>query len=161
MVLLVEQLDSYCGIYCGGCFIRKSFRKNNRKYIPEKWNWITEDIPLECNGCKSDTLFIGCQHCKIRKCASERKIEFCNLCQDYVECVLIKNLNSHEHPHHIVAKHSLELIKQISKEKWLEAQQDRWKCKNCGYPYSWYEEKCEKCGDTLYNSRVEAKSLQK
>ena len=155
----MEQVDSYCGIYCGSCFIRKSFKENNRKYIPEKWSWITDDIPLECKGCKSDTLFIGCQQCKIRKCAGEKKIDFCNLCNEYEECEMIRNLDSHKLPHHIVAKHSLKLIQEIGKEKWLEKQVDRWKCQKCQHPFSWYETVCEKCGTQLFNSPEEAKSL--
>jgi hypothetical protein len=44
-----------------------------------------EDI-TDCDGCRTDggRLFSGCQNCPIRKCASQKGLENCAYCADYV-----------------------------------------------------------------------------
>jgi rubrerythrin len=33
--------------------------------------------------------------------------------------------------------------------QWLEAQEQRWRCKNCGAAHSWYHETCPQCDQAV------------
>ena len=76
------KYDTYCGLYCGACDIMAAFKKSTVENTKPQW----EDLPVEfrknipagkaadiiCYGCKSDTVFIGCSKCLIRKCAKKK-----------------------------------------------------------------------------------------
>jgi hypothetical protein len=49
-----------------------------------------EDI-TDCDGCRATTgrIFSGCLNCRIRRCASQKNIENCAYCKDYV-CKILK-----------------------------------------------------------------------
>ena len=51
--------DSYCGIYCGSCFVMLAYTQNRDGTIPPQWN--IRDAELKCHGCKSDILFENCK----------------------------------------------------------------------------------------------------
>jgi hypothetical protein len=42
----------------------------------------------------------------------------------------------------------LERLRQVGSDQWLAEQARRWECE-CGEPYSWYEETCNRCGKSL------------
>jgi len=33
--------------------------------------------------------------------------------------------------------------------KWLNEQEQKWRCEHCGKPLSWYEKTCHHCGKEL------------
>jgi hypothetical protein len=120
--------------------------------IPARW----EDLPapLECRGCKSDSLYEGCRRCGIRACAAGKKVEACILCPEY-PCQLVKErLLMVERtrkflPHCAVMFKNLDSLKAQGLEFWLEEQKNKWSCPGCGTPFTWYQEKCQKCGREL------------
>ena len=75
--------DCYCGIYCGACDILMTYKTGYKHRPASFWNESTvktlhnklglyydknRPFTTKCNGCKSDTLFVNCAVCEIRKC---------------------------------------------------------------------------------------------
>ena len=152
------QLDSYCGLYCGACFIMTAYRQNRNDCLPDEWVSPIHDKEIKCYGCKSKFVFENCRGCRIRTCAQAKNVEFCNECSEF-PCEKINNLKKYNLAHLDVAINSLEIIKTIGKEEWLKQQEKRWKCSNCTSPSSWYEKTCIKCGNDLFNSVKEKDTL--
>ncbi|MFW9995827.1 MAG: DUF3795 domain-containing protein [Candidatus Odinarchaeota archaeon] len=142
---MVKQLDAYCGLYCGACFVMKANETGRGEELASQWNLEPEDV--YCNGCKSGTLFINCRGCQLRECAVARNVSFCYQCQDY-PCKDFSAFTKAK-PHIIEVIENLEYIKQYGRVKWLETQEKRWSCANCGEKYSWYDQVCDNCGEKL------------
>ncbi|HEY8908858.1 MAG TPA: DUF3795 domain-containing protein [Desulfosporosinus sp.] len=160
--------DSYCGNYCGACSIILADKTGNKDPLASYWTESAlkdfqqaqgielsaeDNLQLRCKGCKSDTLFINCKHCKIRACAISRKVEHCNGCNEY-PCQLLKgslmNKDIQEKlPHLKVTSDNLTTIKNVGVEQWLNDQEKQWKCPECQTDFSWYTSKCTKCGKDL------------
>ena len=153
------RYDSYCGLYCGACFIMNAYKQNRKEIIPEDWVSSLDDKEIKCYGCKGEYVFENCRGCRIRSCAESKGIEFCNTCPEF-PCENIERFKSWNLAHHKVALHSLEIIKEIGIKEWLKQQEERWLCSNCNHPYSWFEEKCVGCGSELFNATAESKSLK-
>lgn len=160
--------DTYCGIYCGACSIISAYKTGNKDGLASYWTESAlksyqqsqgielsaeDNLQLRCNGCKSDTLFINCKHCKIRACAINRKVEHCNECNEY-PCQLLKEtlLNKdvqEKLPHLKVSPNNLTTIKNIGVDQWLDGQEKQWKCSECHANTSWYMLSCLNCGKDL------------
>ncbi|NVM38334.1 MAG: DUF3795 domain-containing protein [Candidatus Lokiarchaeota archaeon] len=152
------KLDAYCGLYCGGCFIMNAYRQNRTDCLPDNWINPIHDKEIKCYGCKSEIVFENCRGCRIRKCAQSKNIDFCNKCSEF-PCEYIKRLVNLDLAHLNLTTENLKTIKETGVKKWLENQKNRWLCANCGFPYSWYEQNCVKCGKELFNSIKENKVL--
>ncbi|MBL8968440.1 MAG: DUF3795 domain-containing protein [Spirochaetaceae bacterium] len=151
--------DSYCGLYCGACEVLNLYRDSLASGKPARW----EDLPrplrevippalLACTGCKTDLLSPGCRACAIRICARGKNVEACVLCADY-PCALVEGRRTGleeglaEILPHIRAKFSqAERIREIGHSAWREEQARRWRCPECGAPFTWYQETCGDCG---------------
>jgi hypothetical protein len=59
------QLDSYCGLYCGACFIMTAYRQKRTDCIPDEWVSPIHDMEIKCHGCKSELVFENCRGCGI------------------------------------------------------------------------------------------------
>ena len=94
----VAKIISYCGLLCQSCPIYLAARETNELKKQELVSEIIlackeiygieykyEDINA-CDGCTADTgrLFIGCNNCKVRKCAVQKGVENCAHCDEYV-----------------------------------------------------------------------------
>ena len=165
--------DTYCGNYCGACSIMVAYRTGNKDRLASHWTeenlkallkqqGITlsenESLELKCHGCKTDTLFINCRHCKIRDCAVNRKVDHCIECDEYPcklfdDSLLNKDLQQIL-PHLKLVPENLKLIKEKGSEKWLEDQEKLWKCPQCQMDSSWYAISCTKCGEDLAKTKV-------
>ena len=80
---MTYKFDSYCGLYCGACFIIQAYKQNRTDCIPEPWLESIQGKELDCYGCKSGKLYENCRGCKIRICAESKNVEFCNECPEY------------------------------------------------------------------------------
>jgi hypothetical protein len=140
--------DSYCGNYCGACEIMSAYKNNSQKEIAAKWGSSPEEI--KCFGCKSETVYKKCTVCKIRKCAREKSTEHCVVCNDF-PCDILKSGESlvEQLPHLKAIPQNMLTIKEKGTEYWLMEQKKNWQCPNCGEPFSWYKEKCSRCGRDL------------
>ena len=158
------RYDTYCGLYCGACEIMKAYREN--KGTPAS-QW--EDLPkpmreniakaeIVCRGCKTDVLFAGCQRCRIRKCAKERGVAACIVCEEY-PCKIVKGTMEHiskgreQLPHTKVMFKNLDAVKTGGVGLWLKEQRSKWQCRQCGAAISWYQSSCERCGCELESQK--------
>ncbi len=100
-------MTAYCGLPCGTCPIhlatleedrslQLSMRADIARIGAEQYGipMRAEDI-TDCDGCRTGArLFSGCAKCEIRKCAIERELESCGLCDDYACARLQKHFES-------------------------------------------------------------------
>jgi hypothetical protein len=133
----------------------------------EKPKW--EDLPSElrksiptnktdalmCYGCKSDTIFIGCSKCLIRKCAKDKmQVETCFQCTRF-PCVryrifsFIRKLMQKRLPHIRSAYANQACIQDKGIATWLSEQEEQWKCSKCKTGFSWCTKTCTLCGNDL------------
>jgi hypothetical protein len=159
------KYDSYCGIYCGACDIMHAFKKAKERNETAKW----EDIPpalrknlptpktdaITCYGCKSDTVFVGCSKCIIRKCAKTKmQVETCFHCTRF-PCMrfriysFIRKLMQRRLPHIKSVYANQACIQDKGIQAWLSKQEERWKCPKCMTAFTWYAKACPSCGSDL------------
>jgi hypothetical protein len=151
------RYDTYCGLYCGACPILRANERGTVEEIAKAEKMKPED--LECHGCKSDKVAVFCRDCAFKTCAPEKGLEFCGECEDY-PCDDLGKFRNDEWPHHSVVLSNLGKIRRDGLDAWLKERAQRWSCKECGTEFSWYDERCEKCGSKLYNCRDESKDLE-
>jgi hypothetical protein len=152
------RYDSYCGIYCGSCFVMLAYTQNRDDTIPPQWN--IKDAELKCHGCKSDILFENCKGCSRRPCAEEKGLDWCFQCDEY-PCEIYKAASERYHlAHHEVAQQKIKILKEEGLDEWLKYQEKRWTCPNCGKIFSWYEKTCWNCGESVLDSITEEIQLK-
>jgi hypothetical protein len=158
-----EHLAAACGTYCGACpaylakhgedeQIREKRQKRSSagpakalKGIPPS-NWMDG---LLCDGCLSGGKLAGhCQRCNIRLCAADKQDD--SRCSDCGElpCYPITNLiNMGNYLHRKEYLPNLEKIREMGVQKWVQYEEERWRCPRCGLPMSWYDAECIGCGE--------------
>jgi hypothetical protein len=148
------NLLAVCGLYCGACYhYRASFANGKHLLEPE----FRGDRPLDgytCRGCRSDRLYIhpGCAECPIRACAEDKGIVHCGECELFdrhrLACDRLKVFQNDGRVHHMPIVQQLDDVDRKGIGPWLAEQKARWTCA-CGWPFSWYERTCQRCGKAL------------
>jgi len=148
---------SPCGLYCGVCAIYIAHRDNNQKLkqglvalykggvpgkgtLPGSENLTQEDI--RCGGCLSDDRFMHCEQCEIRKCAQDKGYEGCHQCDEF-PCRLIEDF-----PMAVGKKVILRAVpyrRKVGTRKWMEDEEARYVCPQCGNRVFRGAVKCNKC----------------
>jgi hypothetical protein len=117
----MEKIIAFCGLNCSECSAFIATKENSdlkRGEVAKEWSkaydheFKPEDI--NCYGCL-DTAgpHIGyCNICEIRKCGTEKEVENCAYCIDYV-CEKLEKF----HEHATDAKKRLEAIRRKSPNK--------------------------------------------
>ena len=156
------HLAAACGTYCGACpaYIakhgeddtiamkrreRSSFGATNElKTIPPS-NWMDG---LRCDGCLSGgELPPHCRDCSLRVCAAGKLDDArCTNC-DELPCHRIADLINVGFLHRGEYLPNLAKMREMGVQKWIEYEEERWRCPQCGLPMSWYDAKCVKCGE--------------
>jgi hypothetical protein len=109
-----------------------------------------------CYGCKSEQPTGYCAVCGIKACARGKGYEFCIECSEYSTCELTqKFVKDTNWPYQQIVSNNMESIRQNGLPKWLEAQEQRWRCQTCGASHSWWVETCPKCGQAVASYKVE------
>jgi hypothetical protein len=146
-----------CGLYCGVCAIHIADRDNNRKLkerlanlyrggvsgkgsLPNCENLSADDI--HCRGCLSDAPFMHCHQCEIRSCAREKGLTGCHACNDF-PCRHIENF-----PMAVGKKVILRTIpywREVGTEKWIQDEEARYVCPECGNKVFRGVIKCNRC----------------
>src|SRR5512145_2562303 len=128
--------DSYCGIYCGACSVRRHGEDGSGDGFISCCGSVPES-ELACGGCKSAVPYLPCRACAIRNCAVDRGLAHCADCADY-PCGTYRKWHSAAKflPHVREATFNLEAIKRDGADSWLTAQNKRWSCPGCGAPFS-------------------------
>jgi hypothetical protein len=157
-----EHLAAACGTYCGACpaylarhsedeqIKMKRQKKSSAgpakalKGIPPS-NWMDG---LLCDGCLSGgNLAPHCQRCDIRLCALDKQNNSrCSDCEE-LPCYRITNLiNMGRYLHRDEYLPNLQKIREMGVQKWVQYEEERWRCPQCGLPMSWYDAECVGCG---------------
>lgn len=148
---------SPCGLYCGVCAIYIAHRDNNVKFKERLVNLYKGGIPgkgslqdsdtlsvedIQCNGCKSDQLFAHCKKCEIRECTTEKGYTGCHQCDEF-PCRHIENF-----PMTVGKKVILRAIpywREVGTEKWIQDEEARYVCPECGNKVFRGVVKCNQC----------------
>lgn len=137
-------LDGYCGMFCGAC----------PTMLATKAGTLDED--KQCYGCKSERPVGYCDTCGIKACAQRRGYELCDRCDELTTCELVRKfISDTQHPYGQCVLKNLEVIRSRGLPKWLEMQDRRWRCQNCGAAHSWYHETCPQCGKAVASYKAE------
>jgi hypothetical protein len=138
-----KELLAPCGLYCGVCGILLATREGNEKFkekLAGVYNLPPEQIT--CEGCLSEKPFAYCQVCNIKACTRERGYEGCHQCADF-PCAAIDSF-----PMPVGKKVILRTIpawRELGTEAWVEAEEKRYHCPNCGYELFRGAKRCRKC----------------
>lgn len=152
MVEVNKDLLAPCGLYCGACAIYIAHRDDNTKFkeklikVYAPFTKTVEDI--QCTGCMSDGIVASfCQACAIKKCTARKGIEGCHQCEDFagkwIECRKIKNF-----PIAVGKKVLLRALpewRELGTEKWVEKEEERYHCPECGNSLFRGAKRCNKC----------------
>jgi len=133
------SLVTYCGLYCGLCAQRNRLPKQAKQlqqtlheegfddfyqYIPEMkehfppfWNFLQKLATFDCS-CRTGKG--GPPDCKIRQCATQKKIEVCPQCSEY-PCHHIQAF-AERYPTLI---QDGKRLKKIGLKKWVDEQEKR------------------------------------
>jgi hypothetical protein len=146
-----------CGLYCGVCAIYIAHHDNNQKFkerlvalykgkipgkgiLPNSENLTTDDI--QCGGCLSDNLFMHCRQCEIRDCTQKKGYIGCHQCEDF-PCQYIDKF-----PMAVGKKVILRSIphwRKVGTEQWINDEEARYFCPECGNKVFRGVVKCNLC----------------
>lgn len=155
------ELASPCGLYCGVCAIYIAHRDNNQKFkerllalyqggvpgkgtLPNSEKLSIED--MQCEGCMSDNRFMHCQQCEIRDCTAEKGLAGCHECHEF-PCGHIENFSM------VVGKkvilRTVPYRREVGTEKWIQDEEARYFCPECGNKVFRGVVKCNQCRSML------------
>ena len=148
MVEIKKELLAPCGLYCGVCSIYIAHRDNNLKFkeklLPIYKAFAKSVDDIKCTGCLSDKeVFPVCRVCAIKNCVKEKGLEGCHQCDEF-PCKYINNF-----PIAIGKKVIMRAIPQWREwgtEKWVEEEENRYHCPECGNPLFRGAKRCNACG---------------
>jgi len=152
-----KELIAPCGLYCGVCAIYIAHRDNNQKLkellanlykggvpgkgvLPNAENLTAEDI--KCRGCLSDEQFMHCRQCEIRACTTKKGYIGCHQCDEF-PCQHIEKF-----PMAVGKKVILRAIpywREVGTEKWIQDEEARYTCAECGNKVFRGAVKCNQC----------------
>ncbi len=148
---------SPCGLYCGVCAIHIAGRDGNRKFkerlvdlyrgnvpgkgtLPGSENLTVDDI--HCRGCLSDDLFMHCKQCEIRECVQKKSYSGCHECDEF-PCKLIENFSMSVGKKVILR--SVPYRRLFGTEKWVQDEESRYVCPECGNVLFRGVTRCNRC----------------
>ena len=146
-----------CGLYCGVCAVYMADRDNNLKFkerlvdvykgnilgkgkLADSENLSVEDI--KCSGCLSDDIFMYCERCEIKNCTREKGYTGCHQCDEF-PCKHIENF-----PMTVGKKVILRAVpywREVGTGKFIEDEEARYLCPECGNRLFRGAVKCNKC----------------
>ena len=142
-----DKLKAPCGLYCGVCGVYIAHRDDNAKFrerLATVYGVAADQV--RCEGCLSDELFAYCQTCPIRSCTIDKGIEGCHQCSDF-PCAFIEGF-----PLPVGKKVILRAIpawRELGTERWMEEEEKRYHCPQCGYTLFRGAKRCRDCGSLV------------
>ena len=150
-----------CGLYCGVCAIHVAHRDNNQKLkeklvslyqggttgkglLPNSENLTADDI--KCQGCLSDDTFMHCKQCEIRQCTKEKDHTGCHQCDEF-PCQYIDDFSMAVGKKVILR--ATPYRRKFGTEKWIEDEEARYICPECGNKVFRGAIKCNQCKTKL------------
>jgi hypothetical protein len=145
--MVKKELLAPCGLYCGVCGVYMAHRDDNEKF-KERLGTVYGCSPEEiaCEGCLSDNTFKYCKVCPVRDCVTQKNYEGCHQCDDF-PCGLIENF-----PMPVGKKVIMRAIptwRELGTEKWVEQEELRYNCPNCGYEQFRGAKRCRSCKEPV------------
>ena len=124
-----ENAVAPCGVNCGVCMAY--LRKRN-----------------PCPGCWSEGVKMKhCTSCRIKHCPLlvESGARYCSECENF-PCLRVRRLDKHYRTKYGVSLiGNLERIREIGEVRFLEEEQEKWKCGGCGEVLSIHVKQCMFC----------------
>ena len=141
------HLLSPCNLYCGVCGVYLAHRDDNQKF-KERLATVYAVTPeqIRCEGCLSEDRFMHCQQCEIRQCAQEKGYSGCHECDDF-PCQHIEHF-----PMTVGQKVILRCVpyrRKFGTEKWIQDEDARYFCPECGNKVFRGVIKCNQCKANL------------
>lgn len=156
-----RDLISPCGLYCGVCAIYIAHQDNNQKFkkglatlykggvsgkvmLPNSEHLSARDI--QCKGCLSDDRFMHCKQCEIRDCTKKKGYSGCHQCDEF-PCQYIDNF-----PMTVGKKVILRAVEERRKhgtKQWVQNEEARYHCPECGNKVFRGVVKCNRCKTKL------------
>ena len=150
-----------CGLYCGVCAIHIAQRDNNQKLkeklvglyqggtpgkgaLPNSENLTADGI--RCQGCLSDDRFMHCQQCAIRECTQAKGYVGCHQCADF-PCGHIANFSMAVGKKVILR--AIPHLRAVGVAQWMQDEEARYHCPDCGNKVFRGAFKCNQCGALL------------
>ncbi|MGB5423029.1 MAG: DUF3795 domain-containing protein, partial [Desulfobacterales bacterium] len=112
--------------------------------LPNSENLSADDI--RCRGCLSDERFMHCRQCEIRNCTKEKGFTGCHQCAEF-PCHYIENF-----PMTVGKRVILRAIpywREAGTEKWIQDEETRYICPECGNKAFRGALKCNQCKKQL------------
>lgn len=141
-----------CGLFCGACSIYQAANRGDSAFLEAAAVGIAEMLghtvmsdELDCQGCLSDVRAVQCRECVLRDCATSKGLIFCSQCSEF-PCQPLIDFSNDGFAHHTEVLDNIRDQKEIGIDAWIEKQQQRWRCPDCGDPTDWYAAHCHKCG---------------
>ncbi|MEW6684683.1 MAG: GNAT family N-acetyltransferase [Candidatus Edwardsbacteria bacterium] len=147
-----QNLVGRCGLYCGACEIYRAYKDSEklREEIASKHHCLPEEV--RCEGCQ--TLEISGwaydkewgKNCKIAKCLNSKNLKYCYECAGYDYCKTFGDFANICLKLGVDLRKNLKMIKKGKVDRWLEEQEKKWRCAECGKPISVDLKECHWCG---------------
>ena len=147
----VKNLVGICGLYCGTCPSYLAYQENDIEELERTSQRL--GIPVEevrCDGCLSDRVTRHCRDCRhgFRHCAEEKKVTWCFQCsdspcqrlRDFLDVHIVNDIS-----HHANLIDELLYIKEHGIEQWVEEQEKKGRCPQCGKRLYWFTRQCPIC----------------
>ena len=152
---------SPCGLYCGVCAIYIAHREANQKFKKRLVNVYKGNVPgkgtlpngdelsiedINCCGCLSDEQFLHCRQCEIRDCTKQKGYTGCHQCDEF-PCQHIDDF-----PMTVGKKVILRAIpywREFGTEKWIQDEDARYICPECGNKVFRGVVRCNQCKANL------------
>ena len=157
-----EHLAAVCGTFCGACpaYLAKhsdeaQIKMRQQKRASSGMVKTNKAIPnpawmdgILCDGCLSGgQIAFHCQRCAMKVCAANKEgVTHCSDCNE-LPCYRITNMVNTGLLHRAEYLPNLEKIREVGAQEWVKAEEERWRCPQCGLPMSWYDAECVRCGE--------------
>lgn len=148
MVDIKEELLAPCGLYCGVCRIYLAHKYNDmefKKGILHTLNsfGVKNVNDIACTGCLSkDVVFTFCRTCPIKDCIKNKEIKGCYQCDEF-PCKIINDWPDPLDKR--VMLRAVPVWRELGTQKWVEEEEKRYKCPNCGNQLFHGVKKCTYC----------------
>ena len=122
MMDLEEKLVAPCGMNCGLCVNYLAMKNDLDKHGFKR---------MYCQGClpRGKNCVFMKEHCKL---LGDGLVRFCYECQNF-PCKRLKALDKrYRTKYHLSMIENLEFIRENGIESFLEKQEEKWRCGNCG-----------------------------
>ncbi len=146
-------LAAVCGLFCKSCTVYIATLDDPARLnrIANAQNTSADNV--KCEGCRTSKRNTYCNNCFMFKCAAEKGIDFCALCNEF-PCPQLKEFQT-KFPHRLELWKDAQKIKTEGYKKWFLDSIENYTCKQCGTINSGWDIKCRKCGNTPSCNYVE------